>query len=120
MISKAALILTQKNKTIWIAQPPDLGTDYNDLLKNKGSDAVKNRIENAMPFDDYQKKNREPSITLRNFLVSAQKNNVLLQNNDVLKKSPEPYLNKIDNDITKSISIPPVKVKKIKEVEMEL
>lgn len=118
-ISKAALALSQQHKDIWIAKPSDVGSDYNDLLKNSGRNAVKASIEKAIPFDDYREPNRQPSTTFHTILLAAQKNNI--QDIDIIKKSPEPCLNQRDNDMAKSISIPqPVKIEKIKEAEMEL
>lgn len=122
LIHKAVTALTEQNKTVWIAQPTAIGKDYNDLLKDISSDAVKANLEKAIPFTDYRDAIPQTTTTLSTTLQAFEKNNLLLDIQlDASKKFLDFYLNRVDAQPAKSIDIPPLgQTEKIKEMEIEL
>jgi hypothetical protein len=56
MLTKtAAETLEKVGKKVWIAKPEEAGKDYNDLIKEQGTDAIRRNIEQAIPYEFYAK-----------------------------------------------------------------
>lgn len=54
LIHFAAEKLQEQGKAVWIAQPKTKGWDYNDVLKHQGLAAVKQELQQALSYSDYQ------------------------------------------------------------------
>ncbi len=50
LIRFAAEQLQQQGKTVWMAQPKIESQDYNDVLKEQGTAAVKTELQQAVPY----------------------------------------------------------------------
>jgi hypothetical protein len=74
LIQFVAERLMTENKQVWIAKPENIGKDYNDILREQGSAAIKANIENAIPYADY----RDQRLTTKTL-----KSEVLSKLNDV-------------------------------------
>ena len=82
-VQKAAVRLTKQGARVWIAQPKGAGQDYNDVLRQEGSKAVKASVDSAWAFSiGVGEKGRSvahPSVPLAKYLegltTGSQKNN---------------------------------------------
>lgn len=63
--------LLAEGKQVWVAMPETIKTDYNDLLKEGGIQAVKNNIEHAIPYENYRDKT-SPECTLQSVLTNQE------------------------------------------------
>lgn len=54
LIHFAAEKLQEQGKAVWIAQPKIEGWDYNDMLRHQGLAAVKQELQQAVSYSDYQ------------------------------------------------------------------
>lgn len=57
IIHKAAQLLIERGKEVFITMPQQIGgakTDFNDLAKAAGTEAVKNHINNSVPYNEWK------------------------------------------------------------------
>ena len=78
VIHKAAQCLTEFGKEVFIAIPEQINktkTDFNDIARIEGIDAVKKRIDNAIPYEQFSKEFKIEDKSISNDLVDKQAKN---------------------------------------------
>lgn len=71
LINYAAERLKKMGKNVWVAKPDEIKKDYNDLLKEQGTQAIRTNIERAVPHEDFQHKTQS-SLTLKSEVLDKQ------------------------------------------------
>jgi hypothetical protein len=86
-IHEAAKVLGQQGKTIWIAMPTEVGSDFNDILKSQGPAAIRRTIDQAILYSEWASKVALPTTVLKNELEQRTLHGLPHSDNKLLIKS---------------------------------
>ncbi|CAN5423706.1 hypothetical protein BH10PSE19_BH10PSE19_16310 [soil metagenome] len=107
LIFEAADKLLEHGKHIWIAKPNEIGKDYNDLLKEQGTEAIRANLEKAVSYTQFKENATSGMALIPEMLgknIMENRNSLALNFNKKIAIPNHPSIHSPTPDLYQSIS----------------